>query len=90
MERNEAEIESAATRLEIVQGLLMSKENADIMNLIETSGTANEAQRSLTQPPFSMTEVQAAGVLAMPLRFRTQSGRRNLEVEAGELRNRIG
>jgi DNA gyrase/topoisomerase IV subunit A len=76
----------AANRLPIVDGLLRAIDMGwPLIEAIEVCADRSEAQRRLTEPPFSFDEVQAMHVLDLQLGQRTAERRRQLTDEKAEL-----
>jgi DNA gyrase subunit A len=77
-------------RLEIIDGMLRSITEHDVIDkIVWDARDGEEARDRLIAPPFSFSPVQAAHILDVPLRRRTQEGREQLRREANELRQQL-
>ena len=76
----------ATGRVSILDGLLRSMDlGLPLVEAVERCADRGEAQRLLTEPPFSFDEVQAAHILDLQLGRRTAETRRQWADEKADL-----
>lgn len=87
--RTEYRLAKAQDRLHILEGLLIALDAIDeVVAIIRSSQDAGEARDRLIER-FSLSDIQAAHILDMPLRRLTALAKLELEEEAGGLRSDI-
>lgn len=83
--RTEFELQKAKDRAHILEGLKLALDHIDeVINTIRSSDTADEALTKL-MAQFSLSEIQARAILAMPLRQLAGLERKKIEDELAEL-----
>lgn len=87
--RTQYELTQAQNRAHILEGLRIALANLDdVIDIIRRSRTAETARKNLREK-FSLSEVQAAAILDMPLRRLASMERTKIETEYKDLRKTI-
>lgn len=87
--RTEYELQKAKDEAHILEGLSIALDHIDeVIETIRSSATTEEAQKNLMQR-FSLSEIQAAAILAMQLRRLAGLERKKIEDRLAELRKII-
>jgi DNA gyrase subunit A len=87
--RTEFELRKATDRAHILEGLSIALDHIDeVIQTIRASQTQEEAQTNL-MARFTLSELQARAILAMPLRSLTGLERQKIEEELSQLRKLI-
>ncbi len=87
--RSKFELEKARARAHVLDGLLIALANLDeVIDTIRKSPDADAAMQRLIQR-FKLSDIQAQAILDMQLRRLAALERKNIEIEAKELKDRI-
>ena len=89
LRRTRFELERAAARAHILEGLRIALDNIDeVIQTIRSSANPEEARTRLMES-FSLSELQSQAILTMPLQRLTGLERDKIESEYTELRQTI-
>ncbi|PLS80633.1 DNA gyrase subunit A [Candidatus Saccharibacteria bacterium] len=87
--RTEYELRKAKDRAHILEGYKIALDNIDeVIRIIRASSNSDEAARNLIAS-FSLSDIQARSILALPLRTLTGLERQKIEDELAQLRKLI-